>query len=269
MKADRSARQRPGAPSPRRPARRGRPDGDLRREIRRAYRILRARNGHLGWWPGRTPLEVVVGAILTQNTAWVNVEQAIRALRARRLLSVRALREVSPTSLEAAIRPAGYFRQKARKLKEFIEMLDREHAGRLARMGSAPTPALRRQLLATWGIGPETADSILLYAFERPVFVVDAYTQRVAARHGWIAEDAAYGQLQELFLRHLGREDAALFNYYHAQIVWVGKHFCRPRPRCADCPLRPLLPGAAPLAIGPQGTWSGAAGVYTHRRGSG
>ncbi|MCK4414197.1 MAG: endonuclease III domain-containing protein [Candidatus Eisenbacteria sp.] len=206
----------------------------------RAYRILRRMNGHLGWWPGRTRLEIIVGAILTQNTAWTNVEQAIATLRAGCLLSVRALRAAPSSELETAIRPSGYFRQKARKLKAFIAMLDLEFGGSLARMGRVPARELRERLLATWGIGPETADSILLYAFDHPTFVVDAYTQRVAERHGWKPARPGYEGLQELFTRNLPcrRE---LYNDYHAQVVWVGKHFCRTRPRCEGCPLRVLF----------------------------
>ncbi len=212
----------------------------LARDIRRAYRILLTRNGTLGWWPGRSRIEIIVGAILTQNTAWANVEQAIAGLRARSLLSVRGLRAASLADLEAAIRPSGYFRQKALKLKALLALLDNEFGGSLSRMARTPTAALRTQLLATWGIGPETADSILLYAFERPIFVVDAYTQRVAARHGWVAERIDYAGLQRLFTTHL-RCDVGLYNDYHAQIVWVGKEFCRTRPHCATCPLGVLL----------------------------
>jgi endonuclease III related protein len=211
------------------------------RLLREAYRILRTRNGNLHWWPGRTPLEVIVGAILTQNTAWANVEKAIAALRAERLLSLRGLRGADRSRLERAIRPSGYFRQKTRKIAAFLDMLDREYGGSLARMGRAATPDLRARLLATWGIGPETADSILLYAFGRPVFVVDAYTRRVAARHGWAPARADYPALQRLFTGALPQR-VALYNDCHAQLVWVGKHFCRPRPRCEICPLRQLLP---------------------------
>jgi endonuclease-3 related protein len=215
--------------------RRGRDD-----EIRRAYRILRARNGHLRWWPGRTRLEVIAGAILTQNTSWTNAERAIRGLRAARLLTLPALRRAGRPRLERAIRPSGYFRQKARKLEAFLALLDREHGGSLARMARARTEVLRAQLLATWGIGPETADSILLYAFARPAFVVDAYTHRVARRHGWAPMRFDYARLQRVFTAALPRS-VDRYNDYHAQLVWVGKHHCGPRARCAECPLRALL----------------------------
>ncbi len=221
-----------------------RPSGshvNLARDIPEAYRILRARNGHLHWWPGRTRLEVIVGAILTQNTAWSNVEKAIRALKASGLLSIKGLRSASLRHLQQAIRPSGYFRQKARKLRAFTDFLDSEYAGNLTRMGKTPADELRARLLSIWGIGPETADSILLYAFGHPVFVVDAYTRRVAAHHDWAGPRVHYDELQDLFVRHLPR-DVDLYNDYHAQMVWVGKHHCRPRPRCEGCPLQPLLP---------------------------
>lgn len=214
---------------------------DASRQIRQTYRILRSRNGHLNWWPGRTRIEIIVGAILTQNTAWTNVEKAIASLRARGLLSVAGLRSAGTRELQQAIRPSGYFRQKARKLKAFLALLDQTYGGRLANMRRVPTDRLRIQLLATWGIGPETADSILLYAMDRPVFVVDAYTRRVASRHGWIGEPSSYQDLQELFVGNLPR-DLDLYNDYHAQIVWLGKHYCRTRARCEDCPLKVLRP---------------------------
>ncbi|MFH1143165.1 MAG: hypothetical protein V1774_01310 [Candidatus Eisenbacteria bacterium] len=209
-------------------------------DIRRAYRILRRRNGHLHWWPGRTRLEIITGAILTQNTAWTNVEQAIRRLRASGLLSLSALRTADRQVLEEAIRPSGYYRQKARKLAAFLELLDRRHRGSLAVMGRCPTTDLRNALLATWGIGPETADSILLYAFRRPVFVVDTYTHRVALRHRWARGRPSYDALQCLFVSNLPAS-IDVYNDYHAQIVWVGKHYCRTAPRCKECPLRGLL----------------------------
>ncbi|MFC1572176.1 endonuclease III domain-containing protein [Candidatus Eisenbacteria bacterium] len=217
------------------------------RDIHRAYRLLHARNGLLGWWPGRTRLEIIVGAILTQNTAWTNVEKAIRALRAARLLSLRGLRSAGLPELEEAIRPSGYFRQKARKLKAFLTCLDDDFGGRLNRMARPATPELRERLLAIWGIGPETADSVLLYAFNRRTFVVDTYTKRVACRHGWIRPNPSYDDLQALFSRHLP-EDVPLYNDYHAQMVWVGKHYCRTKPQCEGCPLKPLLLGRPPEA---------------------
>ncbi|MCK4305275.1 MAG: hypothetical protein KAY24_13645 [Candidatus Eisenbacteria sp.] len=209
------------------------------REIPDAYRRLRARNGPLGWWPGRTRLEIIVGAILTQNTAWTNVEKAIRAMKDTRLLALNNLKTATALELEEAIRPSGYFRQKAKKISAFLQFLDDAYAGRLDQMSRASTPRLRNQLLAIWGIGPETADSILLYAFKRPVFVVDAYTRRIATRHRWIGASPTYDDLQALFVHHLPA-DVDLYNDYHAQMVWTGKHHCRVQPRCEGCPLRAL-----------------------------
>ncbi|MBM3317225.1 MAG: endonuclease III domain-containing protein [Candidatus Eisenbacteria bacterium] len=209
--------------------------------VRTAYRLLHARHGRLGWWPGRTRLEIVAGAILTQNTAWANAAKAVGNLRSAGWLRLPGLRAAGEDRIAAAVRPSGYYRQKARKLKAFVALLDRDFGGSLRRMALTPTGELRQALLATWGIGPETADSILLYAFGRPVFVVDAYTLRVASRHGWVPEGTGYDALQAYFAARLPA-DAALLNDYHAQMVWVGKHHCRPRPRCAGCPLAPLLP---------------------------
>ncbi len=211
------------------------------REIRAAYRLLHRHNGHLHWWPGESAFEVAVGAILTQNTTWANVEKAIAALAAGGALDCAGLRALSLPRLEALVRPTGYYRQKARKLKCFVRFLGEHYAGSMTAMARASTAQLREELLGVWGIGPETADSILLYGCGHPVFVVDAYTRRVAVRHGWIAPPASYAQLQDLFGRSLP-SDVDLYNDYHAQIVWVGKHHCRTTPRCGDCPLRPMLP---------------------------
>jgi endonuclease III related protein len=218
------------------------------RQIRAAYRRLCRRNGPLGWWPGKTAFEIAVGAILTQNTAWANVERAIAALQQAGLLSVAGIRGAPPSRIAALIRPSGYFRQKTRKLKCFVRFLDERYAGSLRRMAAAPTDRLREELLGVWGIGPETADSILLYACGHLVFVVDAYTQRVAARHAWIHARATYDELQDLFVRCCPR-DTGLYNDYHAQLVWVGKHHCRTTPRCEDCPLLPLLPPERNLRV--------------------
>jgi endonuclease-3 related protein len=192
---------------------------------------------------------VIVGAILTQNTAWSNVERAIGNLRGERLLTPAALERVSTPRLARLIRPSGYFRQKARKLKAFVKFLRREFGGSLRRMFRTPTSELRAKLLAVHGIGPETADSILLYAGNHPVFVVDAYTRRILERHGLVPGHAGYDQIQELFERSLPRE-ASLYNEYHALLVNVGKEWCRSRiPRCSECPLQPFLPERATAVI--------------------
>jgi len=206
------------------------------------YERLFALHGPQHWWPGRTRFEIIVGAILTQNTAWTNVETAIANLRRARLLSPRAIETVPTARLARLIRSSGYFRQKARKLKAFVTFLRREYAGSLTRMFRTPAAELREQLLAVYGIGRESADSILLYAGGHPVFVVDAYARRMLERHGLARENSHYESIRALFESQLPA-DAALYNEFHALIVHTGKHYCRARnPRCAECPLRPLLP---------------------------
>lgn len=201
------------------------------------YNSLFTAFGPQHWWPGKTPFEVIVGAILTQNTSWTNVERAIANLRDARLLTPAAIERASPQEIEELIRSSGYFRQKARKLKAFCEFLRHEYGGSLSRMFAQPTAALCEKLLSVFGIGPETADSILLYAGGHPVFVVDAYTKRMLSRHGWIGEDAKYDDVRWIFERQFPGETAR-FNEFHALIVQVGKRFCRVQePRCGECPL--------------------------------
>ncbi|HKV48354.1 MAG TPA: hypothetical protein VJN69_09700 [Candidatus Acidoferrales bacterium] len=201
------------------------------------YNSLFAAFGPQHWWPGRTPFEVIVGAILTQNTSWTNVERAIANLRRARLLTPGAIEKASRQKIEGLIRPSGYFRQKTRKLKAFCTYLRCEFRGSLKRMFAQPTAALREQLLGVFGIGPETADSILLYAGGHPVFVVDAYTKRMLARHGWTEEDAKYEDVRWIFERRFPSETAR-FNEFHALIVQTGKKYCRTRePLCGECPL--------------------------------
>ena len=198
--------------------------------------------GPQNWWPGRTRFEIIVGAILTQNTAWVNVARAMANLRRERLLSPDALERTPLGKLASLIRPSGYFRQKAKKLKAFVGFLRNEYAGSLAKMFRTPTPELRERLLGVHGIGPETADCILLYAGGHPVFVADAYTRRILERHGLAQPRRRYDEIRSYFEAHLPC-DAALFNEYHALIVRVGKNWCLAKaPRCGECPLRPYLP---------------------------
>jgi endonuclease III related protein len=214
------------------------------------YQALFDKLGPQNWWPAKTSIEVIVGAILTQNTSWTNVERAIANLRRERLLTPLALERVPFARLASLIRSSGYFRQKAKKLKAFVRFLRAGYAGSLARMFQTPTAELREKLLAVHGIGPETADSILLYAGKKDVFVVDAYTKRIFARHGFVPQDVPYEELRSLIEAALPR-DVSRYNEFHALLVQVGKNWCRPRePRCADCPLRPFLPGA-PCAMGP------------------
>ncbi|MEE8385354.1 MAG: endonuclease III domain-containing protein [Dehalococcoidia bacterium] len=200
--------------------------------------------GPQGWWPGRTRTEIVVGAILTQNTNWRNVEKAIAQLRAGGLLDWAALRDVPVADLAQHIRPAGYYRVKARRLKNFVAWLWDVSGGDFDSLASRPMTDLRGQLLGINGIGPETADSILLYALGMPTFVVDAYTGRIACRHGLIDGEVDYEALKTLFEGHLPA-DARMFNEYHALIVAVGKRHCRPRAQCEGCPLESFEHDAA------------------------
>jgi len=232
------------SPRAKRPSPRPSPGGRGRRRrstLRALYRKLYAHFGPQRWWPARTPFEVAVGAVLTQNTNWGNVERAIANLRAAGGLSARAMRALPLRRLERLIRPAGYFRVKAKRLRALLDWLLYECGGRLGALKSRPTAELRAGLLSVSGVGPETADSILLYALDRPVFVIDAYTRRVLARHGLAAGDEDYEVLRALFESALPRR-VALYNEYHALLVAVGKHFCGTRPRCEGCPLEGFAP---------------------------
>jgi endonuclease-3 related protein len=211
--------------------------------LSRYYSVLRGRFGPQQWWPARTRLEVILGAILTQNTAWHNATLALRNLRRSGLLSWQGLRRACLPSLEACVRPAGFYRQKARTIRDFVDWLARQHAGSLHSLFSLPAEELRGQLLELGGLGPETVDAILLYAAQRPLFVADAYTRRVLARHGFVSADADYHKTQAFLHAHLPR-DASLFNEFHALLVEVGKKHCKPHsPRCAGCPLEEFLSG--------------------------
>jgi len=200
------------------------------------------------WWPGETPLEVMVGAVLVQNTTWENVERAIANLRDAGLLDLQRLAATTRDELEDLIRPAGYFRLKAKRLQSLVEFVVRQYEGSIEAMRHADTHQLRQELLAVHGIGPETADSILLYALNKPVMVVDTYTHRVFARHGWIGHDADYHQLQEYLAGELP-EEASLYNELHALLVNVGRHHCRKTPRCDQCPMQEMLPEGGMVAM--------------------
>lgn len=191
------------------------------------------------WWPGETRLEIIVGAILTQNTSWANVAKAIANLRKAECLEAQRLHSLDMAELEPLIRSAGYFRLKAKRLRNFTQWLFDGYAGSLDALDDVETRRLREELLDISGIGPETADSILLYALERPVFVVDTYTARVMVRHQLIEPDVNYEQLQYLFESNL-EPDVAFFNEYHALLVHVGKDYCKPKPKCSGCPLNAL-----------------------------
>ena len=189
------------------------------------------------WWPGDTPFEVMVGAILTQNTSWKNVEKAIQKLKARKVLTPEGIHRLKTSDLASLIRSSGFYRIKADRLKAFVDFLFEEFEGKIERMKKEPLEGLRKRLLEVKGIGQETADSILLYALQKPMFVVDAYTRRVLARHGMISNKTSYEEVQKLFMRHLPT-DEELFNEYHALLVHVAKSVCKKIPKCDICPLR-------------------------------
>jgi len=208
--------------------------------LKNIYERLFRAWGPQGWWPGRTRFEIAVGAILTQNTAWTNVEKAIRRLKQAGALNLQVLHKADLECLADWIRPAGYFNVKARRLRAFTTMIVDQYEGSLNKLFALDTESLRRELLAVNGIGPETADSIVLYAAKRPVFVVDAYTRRFMVRHGWLSDQASYDEVAEVFTRALPR-DVSLYNEFHALIVVLGKNWCRPKQKCDECPLKDLL----------------------------
>ncbi len=244
-------------------------DSRLFGEIPQYYQALFIRYGPQNWWPAQSRFEVIVGAYLTQNTNWGNVEKAIANLRRARMLSLNAMRKAPLADLEALVRPSGYFRQKARNLKTFISFLDEHYSGSLSHMFSQPTKKLRNELLALNGVGPETADSILLYAGNHPVFVVDAYTRRLFERHGLIHGKTKYEEIRALIEQAISgaapeslivanpgsiprhavsrmssapRNDLAQhYNDLHALIVRVGNQHCRTRANCEGCPLQHLI----------------------------
>ena len=210
-----------------------------RQQLTEIYEHLFGAFGPQHWWPGETRFEIIVGAILTQNTSWANVAKAIANLKRAERLEPDRLHALDTAELEQLVRPAGYFRLKAKRLRNFTQWLFDAHEGRLDALDAIETHRLREELLGISGIGPETADSILLYALDRPVFVVDTYTARIAVRHSLIEPDIDYTQLQYLFESNL-EPDVRLFNEFHALLVHVGKDFCKPTPKCSACPLNNL-----------------------------
>lgn len=252
---------------------------DRHKEIRNYYTALYRQWGAQHWWPAETQFEVIVGAYLTQNTAWTNVERALTNLRRANLLSVDGIRTVRLSRLQRLIRPSGYFRQKAARLKTFVRFLDDRYEGSLQKLFSEPTEKLREELLSLNGVGPETADSILLYAGNHPVFVVDAYTRRILDRHQILPGKTDYEDIRELFqislrpiaieqehrapevrpplesgLRGASHPPSAMstahrtalvqvYNEMHGLIVGVGKNYCRKsKAACEECPLNRFLP---------------------------
>jgi endonuclease-3 related protein len=210
----------------------------MRRRLNAFYQKLYSYFGPQHWWPADTPFEVMVGAILTQNTSWLNVEKAIANLKEYKLLRPDKLNRIAQQKLAALIRPAGYYNIKAKRLKEFLSFFLHSYRGSVKKMSFKDTQVLRQQLLSVNGIGPETADSILLYALNKPVFVVDAYTKRILSRHHLIPESADYQVVQNLFRQNL-KNNVKLFNEFHALLVKLGKEFClKNKPRCSICPLK-------------------------------
>jgi len=214
--------------------------------IRSFYSALAKAYGPQHWWPAKTRFEVIVGAYLTQNTSWKNVERALANLRSAGVLNVKGIREIRQSDLEQLLRPSGYFRQKAARLKYFISYLDANYQGSLRRMFAEPTAKLRAELLDLNGVGPETADSILLYAGDHPIFVVDAYTRRIFDRHDIVpfatTYDAVRNTVERAFSHEAPAERARHFNELHALIVMAGKNHCNTTAKCAGCPLEPFLP---------------------------
>lgn len=217
--------------------------------LRRYYTTLLRHLGPQGWWPARTRLEVILGAILTQNTAWTNAARALQKLRGAGLLSLKALRGASLAEIEPCIRPAGFYRQKAAAVRSFLDWLDRTCHGSLHKALSRPPDGLREELLGLRGLGPETVDAILLYAGGKPYFVADAYTRRVLARHAMVSPRAGYTAVQEFMHRSLP-PDPGMFNEFHALLVEVGKRYCRRNEAlCGECPLKGFLPPGARVNV--------------------
>jgi endonuclease-3 related protein len=208
----------------------------LKLKLGMIYRLLLERFGHRNWWPAEGPFEVCVGAILTQNTSWKNVEKAIGNLKRADCLDPFRLDAISADDLATLIRPAGYFNIKAKRLKNFITRLVSRHGGSLDSMFDSSLQELRTELLSINGVGKETADSMILYAANKPIFVVDAYTRRVLERHGIAGPEVDYDGIQAIFHANL-KEDVAMFNDYHAQFVAVGSIYCGRKARCSGCPL--------------------------------
>lgn len=210
----------------------------MRDKLKLIYKRLYLFFGPQHWWPAETPFEVMVGAVLTQNTNWSNVEKAINNLKKHKVLSAKRLHKLSRKSIASLIRSAGYYNVKARRIKNFLDFLNDNYSGKIREMAGEETNSLRLGLLSVNGIGPETADSILLYALNKPVFVIDAYTKRIFSRHGFITAECDYHIAQNLFSKNL-KNEVKLFNEYHALIVRLGKDFClKNNPRCGICPLK-------------------------------
>ncbi len=209
----------------------------MKKTLHSIYHKLYSYFGAQYWWPADSPFEVIIGAILTQNTNWANVEKAIAVLKEKKLLDAKKLYRINSKKLGRFIKSAGYYNVKAVRLKNFLKFFFDHYRARIKPMAAQDLAVLRKQLLEVNGIGPETADSILLYALNKPVFVVDAYTKRILLRHKLINKSHDYSAVQKIFMSNL-KKDAKLFNEYHALLVKLGKDYCRKQnPKCEICPL--------------------------------
>ncbi len=210
--------------------------GNTQNRLMDMFSLMFDRFGPQNWWPGDGPFEMMAGAVLTQNTNWTNVEKALTNLKRDNLLSVREIHEISPEKLAEYIRPAGYFNIKSKRLKNLVSLIAEEYEGDIHRLFNEDIDTQRMALLSVKGIGPETADSIILYAAKKPVFVIDTYTYRILSRHNMVDEQVTYDELQDLFMDNL-EPDQELFNEFHALIVRTGKDYCKKSPKCDNCPL--------------------------------
>ncbi|MGD2278534.1 MAG: endonuclease III domain-containing protein [Candidatus Omnitrophota bacterium] len=209
-----------------------------RKKIKEIYKVLEESFGDLGWWPAASRFEVILGAVLTQNTAWTNVEKAIGRLKRNKLMSPEKIAAIGEEKLSGLIRSAGYHRVKAGRLKAVSRFIMAESGSSLSKLKKENTIELREKLLKVKGVGPETADSILVYALQKPVFVVDAYTRRIFSRHGLVQKNASYGDIQVMVHENF-KEDHMFFNQFHALLVETGKRYCKKKKGlCGECPLK-------------------------------
>ncbi|MBN2418588.1 MAG: endonuclease III domain-containing protein [Deltaproteobacteria bacterium] len=208
----------------------------MQNKLMNMFNLMLDRFGPQHWWPGNGPFEMMTGAILTQNTSWTNVEKALANLKRESLLSVKAINDISSEKLAEFIRPAGYFNIKSKRLKNLVSLLADDYNGDLSRFVNEDIETQRMALLSVKGIGPETADSIILYASKKPVFVIDTYTYRILSRHNLVDEQVTYDDLQDIFMNNL-EPDHGLFNEFHALLVRTAKEYCKKHPKCDNCPL--------------------------------
>jgi endonuclease-3 related protein len=211
----------------------------MQKQLLKIYKKLLSFFGPQHWWPGNTALEIIIGAILTQNTNWKKIEKAIAELRTNKTLNYFSLKKIKEKELALSITASGYYRIKARRIKNFLDFLEEKCGGKIYKLKKIKLKKLRKELLNVNGIGPETADSILLYALDKPVFVIDAYTKRIFSRHNFMAPNVSYETAQKIFMENLP-PNISLYNEFHALIVKLGNTYCKKSPKCAKCPLRSI-----------------------------